>query len=383
MKILMASDCYIYQTGGITNVVLSLTHELRKMGHDVRVLALSDSGESRKDDYSYFIGSFPVFYYPEQRRSLIRKDPLLTELIRWKPDIIHLHTEGSIMRMADRIAKETGAPIVMTTHTDYAHFIFGRFKNTPPVRLLAKIWGGSTYKRTAAVIAPSEKARHFLTLQSVTDRIRVVPNGIEPERYQGYVSPEKRAELFRQVGFADNGHTMVMVSRVSKEKNIREIIRYMPSLLARDPKAQLIIAGDGPDRKHLEEKCSTGILSEHVRFLGRIDPDEVYLYYAMGDIFVSASTFEVHSMSYLEALSRGLPLVCRKDSSLAGVLKSGENGYVYRTQKEFLDRVTRLFAHPKLRRKMSENALKTAAEFTGEKCAQRTLALYKEVLGRG
>ncbi len=221
----MASDCYIYQMGGITNVVFALTHGLRKNGHDVRVLALSNSKKSFKDDYNYFIGSFPVFYYPGQRRSLVFKDPLFDELIEWKPDLIHLHTEGSIMRMADMIAKATGAPVVMTTHTDYAHFIFGRFKDMLPVRLLGKLWGRSVYKRASMVIAPSEKAKHFVTLQSVKDRIRVVPNGIEPERYSKSISPEKKAQLFHELGLTDNGHTMVMVSRVSREKNIQEIIR--------------------------------------------------------------------------------------------------------------------------------------------------------------
>lgn len=382
MKILLASDCYIYQTGGIANVVLSLLHGLRKNGHDVRVLALSNSKQSLKDDCSYFISSFPVFYYPEQRRSFVFKDPLLDELIEWKPDIIHLHTEGSISRMVDMIAKATGAPVVMTTHTDYAHFIFGRFKNAPPIRFMAKVWGGKTYKRTVAVIAPSEKAKHFLTLQSVTDRIHVVPNGIEPGRYTKSVSPEKKAELFQKIGLTDNGHTMVMVSRVSREKNIQEIIQYMPDLLAEEPQAQLIIAGDGPIRKTLEERCSKGILSEHVRFLGLVPPDEVYLYYAMGDIFVSASTFEVHSMSYLEALARGLPLVCRDDTSLKGVLIHGENGFIYRTETEFINSVSSLFNDPELRKKMSENALRTAAEFTDEKCVERTYALYEEVLAQ-
>lgn len=382
MKILMASDCYIFQTGGVTNVVLSLVHGLRAKGHDVRVLALSDSSQSYKDDYSYFIGSYPAFYYPEQRRSRITKDPLFDELIEWKPDIIHLHTEGSISRMVDIIAKKTQAPVVMTTHTDYAHFIFGVFRNTPPVWLLAKIWGGKTYKRTSAVIAPSEKARHFLTLQSVRDRIRVIPNGIEPEKYQREVSPERRAELFRECGFEDNGYTCIVVSRVSKEKNIRELIRYMPDLLKRVPKAQLIVAGDGPDRKSLEEKCSKGILSEHVRFLGRVEPDRVYEYYAIGDIFLSASTFEVHSMSYLEALSCGLPIVVREDKSIEGVVFHGENGFIYRTEREYIMSVAKILENPALKKKMSENAVRIAAEFTAERCVERTFELYEAVLNQ-
>lgn len=380
MKILMASDCYIYQTGGVTNVVLSLVRGLRKNGHDVRVLALSNSSESYKDDYNYFIGSVPAFYYPEQRLSLIRNNTLLGELIAWNPDIIHLHTEGSILHMARMIAKATNTPTVMTAHTDYAHFIFGEFRETLPVKLLANGFGKFAYDWSSAIIAPSEKARDFPALQPVRDRVHVIPNGIEIQRYQKEVSKERKKELIEKCGFIDNGQIMVVISRVSKEKNIRELIRYMPQLLKKVPGAQLLVVGDGPDRSRLEAQCSTGELATHVRFIGRVDPDEVYNYYAIGDIFLSASTFEVHSMSYLEALSCGLPIVCREDRSIEGVILHGENGFIYRTENEFIDYVSRLLNDPELRVKTSKNAVQRAERFTDDICVQRTFALYKEVL---
>ncbi len=382
MKILMASDCYIFQTGGVTNVVLSLVRGLRKQGHDVRVLALSNSSQSYKDDYNYFIGSVPAFYYPEQRLSLIRNNTLIGELIAWNPDIIHLHTEGSIMHMAHMIAKVTKTPTVMTAHTDYAHFIFGRFRETLPVKLLANGFGKFAYEWSSAVIAPSEKARDFPALQSVKDRVHVIPNGIEIHRYQKEVSEEQKKELIKDCGFIDNGQIMVVISRVSKEKNIRELIRYMPGLLEKAPNAQLLVVGDGPDRSRLEAQCSTGDLAKHVRFIGRIDPDEVYKYYAIGDIFLSASTFEVHSMSYLEALSCGLPIVCREDRSIEGVILHEENGFIYRTEDEFIEYTSRLLNDSDLRTKMSENAVQRAEKFTDEICVQRTYALYEEVLNQ-
>ena len=42
MKILIASDCYIFQTNGVTNVVITLSDELQARGHDVRILALAN-----------------------------------------------------------------------------------------------------------------------------------------------------------------------------------------------------------------------------------------------------------------------------------------------------------------------------------------------------
>jgi 1,2-diacylglycerol 3-alpha-glucosyltransferase len=378
MKVLISTDCYTYQTGGITNVVLSLERSLRDLGHEVKVLALSNSGRSYKEGESYYIRSIPFVFYPEQRRSMTRRDPLLDELKAWKPDIVHIHTEASTARMARAIAREAGAPIVMTTHTDFAYFIFGRFRDAPILKKLFALWGKRAYRCAQAVVVPSEKARSFPQLVSAADRLTVIPNGIQLERYQRPVSSEERAALFRRYRLADNGCTLVMVTRLSREKNIAEILRYFPALLRVSPKAQLIIAGDGPERKRLEMMAERNGLAGRVRFTGRIDPDEVYRYYALGDVFVSASTFEVHSMSYLEAMACGLPLVCREDASLRGMLDDGENGIIYRTEAEFTEAVARVLGDKPLREAMRAKALVKAGEYSDRRFARCTLDLYEK-----
>lgn len=382
MKILIASDTYIYQTSGAANVVIALTDGLRRRGHDIRVLAPSDRWASRAEGGDCFIRSLPALVYPDVRFCPIRRDPLLDELKRWKPDLIHLHTEGTIARLARRIAAETGAPLLMTAHTDYAHYVFGRFHTSPPVRLLMSTWGKMLYRPVTAVIAPSEKARSFAMLRSAAGRVTVIPNGIRLERYQKPVSAEEKEALFTRYGLKDNGCTLVMITRVSKEKNIMEILRYLPGLLEELPEAQLIIAGDGPDRARLEKYCAKNRLTDHVRFTGRIPPDEVYRYYALGNVFVSASTFEVHSLSYLEAMAAGLPLVCREDASLRGVLEEGVNGLVFRTEREFREAVLRIVKDTPLQKSMRGQSLLKSEQFSIDHFVDRTLALYETVLRR-
>ncbi|MBQ6507698.1 MAG: glycosyltransferase [Clostridia bacterium] len=380
MKILLASDSFIYQTSGVANVVIALAEGLRQRGNEVKVLALSNDMHSRREGDNYFIRSAKSVFYPDVRINLVHHNGLLTELKEWQPDIIHLHTEGSVARMTYHLADETGAPLVMTTHTDYAHFIFGRYRSRRPVQKLMTEWGNLVYKRAARVIAPSEKAKRFIQLKSVRDRIVVIPNGIPLSHYQKPVAAEEKAELFRKAGLEDSGNTLVMVTRLSKEKNIAEILKYMPGLLERNPRAQLILVGDGPDRERLEEMTRQEGLEAHVRFMGRIPPEEVYRFYAMGDVFVSASTFEVHSLSYLEAMACGLPLVCREDDCLLGVLADGENGRIYRTEGEYLDAVTEILQDPELRGRMRQNALKRIQDFSEERFVDNTYALYREVL---
>ncbi|MBQ6383847.1 MAG: glycosyltransferase [Clostridia bacterium] len=98
-----------------------------------------------------------------------------------------------------------------------------------------------------------------------------------------------------------------------------------------------------------------------------------------GDIYVSASTFELHSLSYLEAMACGLPLVCREDASLRGVLEDGENGLIYRNEQEFVDAVSRILRSGQLREQMCAAALLRAEETGALRFAERTLTLYQSV----
>ena len=80
-------------------------------------------------------------------------------------------------------------------------------------------------------------------------------------------------------------------------------------------------------------------------------------------MFVSASTFETQGLTYLEAMACGLPLVCREDPVLQGVLENEENGYTYRSEREFVDHIRRILTDRELRQAMHAKALDKAKEF--------------------
>ncbi|MBR3017578.1 MAG: glycosyltransferase [Clostridia bacterium] len=380
MKILLASDSYCFTTSGVSNVVIALAEGLRRRGYEVKVLTLAKGRASGKEGDDYYIRSLPSLIQPEIRISLARTDPLLDELVAWKPDLIHLHTEASIERMARYIADRTGAPIIMTSHTDYAYYAFRRFHTARPVCAAMKVIGKKVYGCAEIITAPSEKARRFPLLQAEADRVVLVPNGIKLEQYQKPVSPEEKAALFERYGLTDNGYTLVMITRVSREKNIMEILRFLPALIRELPDIQLVIVGDGPDRKRLEQFTVNNGLTDHVRFTGMIPSGEVYRYYAMGDVFVSASQFEVHSLSYLEAMAGGLPLVCRDDPCLLGVLEEGKNGFSYRTETEFIQAVRRITCDSGLKQRMREYTLEKVKSFSDQCFVDHMIEQYELLL---
>ncbi len=380
MKILIASDAYKKQTNGVTNMVVTLADELRRRGYPVKVLALSDTLESFRDGDDYYISSFSSPVYPDARQSLVWRNRYLRELKRWNPDIVHIHTEFSASRMAKMVAHATHTPFVMTAHTDYGKFVQPVLHSRRLIHAVIKLWSFFAYHNAKVLTVPSEKGRDITDGYRLNCPVVVIPNGIRLEKFRRELGAEERAALFAKHGLRDNGKVLVAVSRLSREKNLEEIIGYMPDLLREDGEVQLLVVGDGPDRVHLEKYARELGLDGKVVFTGRIPPDEVYRYYRLGDLFVCASNFEVHSLTYLEAMTCALPLLCREDPCLADVMEEGKNGYTYRTEREFIDHALRILHDGALRAALSEGALRKSEDFSERRYADRTLALYEKIL---
>ncbi|MBQ7718386.1 MAG: glycosyltransferase [Clostridia bacterium] len=379
MKILIATDCYKFNTGGITASVMALCAGLRRGGHEVKVISPSDCRRSFCDGDDYYIGSVPAFYYPGMRCAVSVNDAFIKELEAWQPDIIHVQTEGSAYRISKRIKKHCNIPIVMTCHTDYAHFLFGRFKALPLVKTIMCGVGKIIYRHADKVIVPSQKASNFHFLRSRKESLTVIPNGIELEKYRKTLPTAEKHLLRQALGIGDKTRVIVSVSRLSKEKNIRELIEFLPSLLNKLPDVKLVIVGDGPSKSQLEKQAKKLNLN-NIIFTGRVAAEEVWRYYSIGDMFASASTFEVHSMSYLEALAQWLPLLCRADDALNGVLEHNYNGMIYHLQEEFSDFAYKILSDDGLRKNMGQKSLEKAEEFSSDAFADSIMNLYKDAI---
>lgn len=163
MKILITTDWYEPVINGVVTSVVNLSNELKKRGHEVKILTLS------RNHHTYIVGD--VIYaasvgagkiYPEARLKMPVIKAVIDKLIEWKPDVIHSQCEFSTFFMAKKIADETNAPIVHTYHTiyeDYTHYFspnaaWGRKVVQKLTRMLSS--------RVDAMIAPSRKIEDVL-----------------------------------------------------------------------------------------------------------------------------------------------------------------------------------------------------------------------------
>ena len=100
----------------------------------------------------------------------------------------------------------------------------------------------------------------------------------------------------------------------------------------------------------------------------------------VGDLFVSASTSETQGLTYMEAMRAGLPLLCRQDACLDGVVMQGSNGWQYTNENEFAACTEKFMQHPDCRERMRKSASVTGQRFSIEAFAQEIESAYVECL---
>ena len=378
MKILLSSDSYKHQINGIANATILLTNELRKKGHEVKVLSLSENRRSYKDGDDYYLSSVSSLVYPDLRISLKVNDELIRELIDWKPDIVHIQTEFSARVLALAVVKETGSPVVMTYNTDYEQFVAPYFFSKTLLKKMSSTFFRKMYRNTGHLIAPSAKAKEILENYGLHQAIAIIPNGIVLP--QTRINSQKKNSILKKLGIKNNGKLLVTVSRISQEKNIDELIDYMPDIIKLDNEIDLLVVGGGPHLKKLQKKVSKLKLKNHVFFTGAVPRRIVDEYYQSGDIFVCASTFETQGLTYIEAMSNGLPLICRRDKCLVGVVDEGKNGFLYTTCEEYCRQVIGVLHNKKLKRSMGQYSLQRSPSFSKQSFVDSIESLYKKII---
>jgi 1,2-diacylglycerol 3-alpha-glucosyltransferase len=117
-----------------------------------------------------------------------------------------------------------------------------------------------------------------------------------------------------------------------------------------------------------------------VVFTGMVEPREVYKYYQIAHLFVTASTSETQGLTYIEALSSGCPIVCKYDKSVEGVVLQGRNGFLYKNPWEFTLFTSEILLDRDLRGELSERAKNKAFEYSSDTFADNVINLYRKTI---
>ena len=383
MKILITTDLFTTRTNGVVTSTHNLIHDLKRRGHDVRVITLSKDGKSKVEDGVYYIKSMSLeWIYPEVRMPTSRAGKYVKEIVERHPDVIHSQCEYFTYPFAKRVSKKTGAPIIHTYHTMYEDYVGYVIPFKRLGAWLVRKFVRSRLKKAHTVIAPTEKVKSSLVnFCKIKNNIAVIPSGICLDKHKIRITEQERKEGRASFGFTDEHFVLFNLGRLGTEKNIEELISYFAKISAKYENARLLLVGGGPAREALEELAQKEGVADKVVFAGMVDPDTVARYYQLGDLFVCASTSETQGLTYIEAAANGLPLLCRNDPCFEGVVIDGENGFRYETFEEYEKHLDYIISNPEWVRSASSASDAISYHFDRTVFGGTVEALYKKACG--
>lgn len=383
MKILITTDLFKPAINGVVTSIMNLEKELEEQGHEVRILSVSSNSTSYKEGNVYYIKSMPSHIYPEVRVPFSRANDMVKELIAWNPDVVHSQCEFFSYGFAKRIADATGASLVHTYHTLYEQYTEYIPLGKRVGRAALAKWMKARLKDVDTIIAPTKKVENTLYGYGILQDIEIIPTGVRLEQFEENVPEEELRALRGQCGIGENEKVLLSLGRLGFEKRIDELLYGLKEIVKTEEDVKLLIVGGDPARESLEALTEELGLRDYVRFAGMVNPQDVRKYYQLGDVFVCASTSETQGLTYIEAAASGLPLICRKDPCLYGVLEEGGNGYSYNDIYRFAKHVREQIHNEEWLQKAGEHSRWIAKNYGTEMFGKKVAGLYRKASWKG
>lgn len=370
MRILITTDFYLPNLGGVTTVVLNERSTLTKLGHEVRLLTIGPERTSFFEDGVYHLRASALKLFPDSYMTFSYHDPLLADILAWKPEVVHSNNEFFTMGYAQRIAKQLGVRLVHTCHTDFTRY-------NEQMRIRHHLWDqlmARVIKRrlrnSHLIISPSEAHRSMLCRYGITKPMAVLPSGIDLERFSQSPEPERLAQLRSSLGLASSDFVLISVSRLAAEKRLNLTIDafFLLSLLHKE--ARLLIVGGGPKEASLKRQVSDLGMENQVIFTGIVAPDQIPLYYHIADLFVSSSIRESQGLGFIEAMATSMPVLLQDYGSLGFSIEEEGCGYLYGEARQFVILADNLISDRLLLENMGTRARKASERFSLMRWAQ-------------
>lgn len=383
VRIGLMTDAYYPQIGGVSTSTSLLKNGLRKQGYKSFVVTTTDPEQPDNEENVFRVVSIPFF---SAKRMTLAFHPILKRQIETMGlDLVHTQTEFGIGNFGRRIAKKNDLPHVHTFHTLYEDWINDQLR-TRKGGLRQKLvhWYVRRESRrfcNAAhiVIAPTEKTKRILITYGVNVPIRVIPTGIDLNRfYETKNNLEARRNLREQYGISEDDRLLLYVGRISQEKQIERLTTYIEKRMPLWSQIHFMLVGDGPASGKVKGIIEESPHKDRIHYIGPVRMENVPQYYAAADLFLSASQSETQGLTYFEALASGLPLLVQEDACLDGVLNE-ENGISFHDETSFDLGLTTLLTETNEKRALrSRAAVKKAHEYGVTSFVNKVLAVYEE-----
>ena len=299
---------------------------------------------------------------------------LLRVIDTFKPDVVHTHSAkgGMLGRMA---AWKKRVPVVVHTvhgapfhpyQSALARHFFIRCERYVAGRChhMISVADAMTELMVAAGVAPREK---FTTIYS----------GMKVEPFQQ--ARQFRSQARRELGIADDEIIFGKIARLFALKGHEYLIDAAVELVARCPKARILLVGDGKLRGELEQRIAQRGLQRAFIFAGLVQPERIPYYLGAMDALVHTSLREGLARTLPQALIAGLPVISYDVDGAREVVLPGETGFLLKPQAiaELTEAMLALAGDSGLRSRLGQGgAARFTEQFRHETMTRRIRELY-------
>lgn len=296
MRVAIVAESFLPNVNGVTNSVLRILEHLRRTGHEALVIAPdTPRGQPRADRVH---DGIRVHRVPSRMFPTVTSLPLgvprprMVGVLRgFDPDVVHLASPALLGYGGLHAARRLGVPTVAVYQTDIAGF--AQSYGVAFAGRAAWAWTRHLHSRADRTLAPSTAAMEDLTAHRIP-RVHKWARGVDVTGF----APSARDDALRRRWSPDGRPIVGFVGRLAPEKHVERLA----ALAARDD-LQLVIVGDGVDRKKLQTMLPSAV------FTGALYGEKLAAAYASMDVFVHPGEHETFCQAVQEAMASGLPVV--------------------------------------------------------------------------
>ncbi|MGD0232159.1 MAG: glycosyltransferase family 4 protein, partial [Syntrophorhabdales bacterium] len=386
LKIAILLDKFLPSRGG-ERYFSFLSEELARRGHEVHVFATE---AEKLDGLPYRLHVIPVPTYPRWLRILSFWRRAGRLIASGDFDIVHgvaqcpavtvLNPHGGVEPAY--LAQEFAS---ISNPFYYAYKALKRYlsvRHYLEVGLQRRLYGAGGLQ---GVIAISTMVKRDIIVHYAypEERIAVVFNSVDLERFHPRNRERHRAKVRKGLGMGEETILLLFAGNNYRLKGLETLIRAVSLLVSHSPghDFRLLVAGRGRGNRY-RRLIARQRVSDRVIFAGPL-PD-MERYYAASDIYVHPTFYDSCSLTVLEALASGLPVVTTRFNGAADVIASGEGGAVIDNPADAheLARAILLFADTE--RRMAARAVTRSwmEQYPPERNVEETLQVYYEALRR-
>ncbi len=301
---------------------LTTTEALRDRGHEISFIHFDSPGTASPDVALPYLVKSQVYTIPSPGA----QRELRESLERLKPDLVHASLTLSPLdfRLPD-LCQQLGLPLVATFHPPFDASLRNLSAGTQ--QLTYQLYAPSLAKYDRVVVFSELQADVLMRLGVPRDRLAVIPNGVDPQRWSpsNPATPSERLQELRQ-RFSGQ-RVFLYMGRIATEKNVEALLRAWK--LVQPSGCKLVVVGDGPMRQSLMQNYGedAGIL-----WWGHEPEQAVRLaLLQLAEVFLLPSLVEGLSLALLEAMASGTACVAT-DAGADGEVLEGGAGIVISTQ---------------------------------------------------